>query len=433
MIFVRKMRSSMIYRRLLVTWSTALWAVLSSLAPKIAPAQQPSVFYVIGAEDEHPNPGVPTLPLYQGIHLYEMDSATHVVRSAEIHVSSGMLTGDRKTIVLVYGGDANDSSLLLISVSDLRVYSRMDIPASEMRMDIDGESVPCLDHIFVHPVTGLTYFSCALAKGVVEQLVVDPFRRKIMRGSLPVETNATIFLYDPTHQWIYLSDPAPPILDAHNQLIGRVDGPKKLSPIQGRAAAAGITGMSLLPDGKLVLLYGVPEPAHNITGWTGSTIPTLSTYDPITRKFLHTWTEERTYTGMVVGRIHGVTYKQPTLMQFPYGIQNVPVPSRDGSRLFGIEDSDLHNEKHTEDGAILWDAKTLQVLRRWTLPEPGSYDCSTAGTGGGLIACFAPAPDGHGMWFFGKSGKIYRLDDHTGDLIEEVKLPFHLISLIREP
>jgi hypothetical protein len=34
---------------------------------------------------------------------------------------------------------------------------------------------------------------------------------------------------------------------------------------------------------------------------------------------------------------------------------------------------------------------------------------------------------------FGQSGKIYRLDDHTGELIEEVKLPFHLVSLIREP
>jgi len=31
------------------------------------------------------------------------------------------------------------------------------------------------------------------------------------------------------------------------------------------------------------------------------------------------------------------------------------------------------------------------------------------------------------------SGKVYRLDDHTGDLIEEVELPFQLITLIREP
>jgi hypothetical protein len=37
------------------------------------------------------------------------------------------------------------------------------------------------------------------------------------------------------------------------------------------------------------------------------------------------------------------------------------------------------------------------------------------------------------MWFVGESGKVYRLDDQTGKLIEEVKLPFRLINLIREP
>jgi hypothetical protein len=47
--------------------------------------------------------------------------------------------------------------------------------------------------------------------------------------------------------------------------------------------------------------------------------------------------------------------------------------------------------------------------------------------------CFFLAPDGKGMWFVGQSGKVYRLDDHTGRHIEEVKLPFCLINLIREP
>jgi hypothetical protein len=112
--------------------------------------------------------------------------------------------------------------------------------------------------------------------------------------------------------------------------------------------------------------------------------------------------EDRTYTGLIgPGRIHGVRYDQPTPTQRRYTIHNVPVPSRDGSRLFGIEESESHADgsKPTLDSGIIWDAKTLH---RWTLPEPRSYDYSENGTGSGLVACFASAPDGRGMWYFGK-------------------------------
>ncbi len=77
----------------------------------------------------------------------------------------------------------------------------------------------------------------------------------------------------------------------------------------------------------------------------------------------------------------------------------------------------------SEGDVILWDSNTLEELDRFDAPEPS---CGTQG-------CFSPAPDGRGMWFVGKSGKVYRLDDHTGRLIEEVKLPFRIINLIREP
>jgi hypothetical protein len=77
----------------------------------------------------------------------------------------------------------------------------------------------------------------------------------------------------------------------------------------------------------------------------------------------------------------------------------------------------------SEDDVILWDSSTLEELDRFDAPEVAR----------GTEGCFYPAPDGRGMWFLGQSGKVYRLDDHTGKLLEEVKLPFHLISLIREP
>jgi hypothetical protein len=399
-------------------------------------AQQPRVFYLIGAEEQHTSPNVPNMPQFQGVHLYEMDSATHVLRSAELNVYSGMLTGDRKTIVLVQGGNEHEASLLLVSIPEFKVRGRMEIPMTAMPMNIDGDYVACLDQIFVHPVTGSTHFSCQTSgRTPPAQIEVDPFHKKVIPVKPPMSnSSARTFLYDPTHQWLYLGAGGQEIFDVHDNLVARIGESREQQvqwakepvhvvgiEIPGHTGLYGVRDMALFPDGNLVLLSHVSE------------TPVLSLYDPVRHKVLRTWIEDRTYTGMVVGRIHGVTYNQPTPMQFPYRIENVPVPSRDGSRLFAIEDSDSHNAKHTEDGGILWDARTLQVLRRWALPEPISYDCSVDGTGSGLVACFAPAPDGRGMWYFGKSGKIYRLDDHTGDLIEEVKLPFHFISLIREP
>jgi hypothetical protein len=319
----------------------------------------------------------------------------------------------------------------------------MDVPTSEMPTDKDGTPVPCLDQIFVHPVTGFAYFSCEVAVGAREMFEVDPFHQKVIPVGPPMsKSGARTFLYDPARQWLYLGIGAPEILDVQDRLVGRIGetraqkvdwarGPVVFVGVEipghagpGESGLYGVDDMALLPDGNLVLLSGI------------SGTPVLILYDPAAHKALQTWTAERTYTGLIgPGRIHGVRYERPTPMQRLYSIQNVPVPSRDGSRLFGIEESESHADgsKPTQDGGIIWDARTLQVLRRWTLPEPRSYDCSQEGTGSGLIACFVPAPDGRGMWFFGQSGKVYRLDDHTGELVEQVKLPFHLVSLIREP
>jgi len=434
-----------------------LWTMLGAGAPGTVLAQQNPVFYLVGAEEERP-PTSGGLPQYKGVRVYELESATlRVVRSVDMDLGAGgtlsdtkwyalsgdmgMLTGDRKTIVLVDGGNDDESTLLLVSVPDLKIEGHMDIPMSQMPMDRDGERVPCLDHIFVHPVTGRTYFSCELGRGGERILAVDPVGRKVIGADLPTAGMYTrTFVYDSKRQWLYVSGTAPLITDAHDHLIGHIDdiefcGVREIADrtngevcgvqkITGGSKRYGVRDMALLPDGNLVLLSYVSE------------TPVVSVYDPAAQKIRHAWIEDRTYTGLIgPGRIHGVRYEQPTPTERVYNIYNVPVPSRDGSRLFGIEESESHADgsKPSQDGGILWDAGTLQVLHRWTLPEATSYSCSENGTGNGLVACFAPAPDGRGMWYFGKSGKVYRLDDQSGQLIEEVKLPLHLISLIREP
>jgi outer membrane protein assembly factor BamB len=154
--------------------------------------------------------------------------------------------------------------------------------------------------------------------------------------------------------------------------------------------------MALLPNGNLVLLL------------TSGDVPRLTLYDPANRKVLQAWTETHKYPSTE-------TYVDNTSkeVQRIAVLRDGPVPSRDGSRLFAMSEGDV----------ILWDSSTLEELDRFDAPEVAR----------GTEGCFYPAPDGRGMWFLGQSGKVYRLDDHTGKLLEEVKLPFHLISLIREP
>lgn len=421
------MQSSRICRKSMFVWVTVLWAVLGAGAPRTATAQQPSVFYLIGAEEEHTSPNLPNALQYQGVHLYEMDSATHVLRSAALNAYSGMFTGNRKTIVLVEGGDEDKSTLLLVSVPELKVQGRMDIPMSEMPMDIDGDRVPCLDNIFVHPITGFAYFSCPMSRAVVGLLRADPFHHKVVQPHLPVYAGMPpTFLYDSKRQWMY-PDPGDAILDANDQSVAKIH-----IEIPGHPSPLGVSNMALLPDGNLVALCHILLSEDD----PFSDAPVVLIYDPVAGKVLRFWTEGLTYSGTVSGRIHGIIYKPGTPIRRYDRIPNVPVPSRDGSRLFGIEGSEfeLFSPKTPADSAILWDTKTLQVLRRWTLPESRSSACKQRDLGGTDFAnCFALAPDGRGMWYFGKSGKIYRLDDRTGDLIEEVKLPFHFISLIREP
>lgn len=439
----RKILTVVLRARLLTTLAVVLRAAGLGLAlASTATAQQSGVFYAIGAEEDqvvHSSPPTPGgLKRYKGIHLYEVDGATlRVVRSMNLDFASGssspttawfalsgdmgMLTGDHKTIVLLDGGNEDETRLALISTLDLSVKGRMEIPMSEMPTNSAGDRVDCTDHIFVHPVTGRVYFTCELGRGGIGALEVDPFERKVISTDLPTSLYTKNLLYDSKRQYLYISGMAPAMLDLQDRVVGHIGaiqlpGGSKLY----------VTGMALLPNGNLVLL-------HHTSG-VGSAKSVLALYDPSQRKPLATWEETRSYTDDGVEYVAG-KLKEKQRRLFPFLIENVPVPSRDGSRLFGVEGNWGRYDGSTPPPyrAVMWDANTLQMLHTWDLPERPSFECAAHGKGSGSIACFAPAPDGRGVWFFGQSGKIYRLDDHTGELIDEVKLPFHLVSLIREP
>jgi hypothetical protein len=162
-----------------------------------------------------------------------------------------------------------------------------------------------------------------------------------------------------------------------------------------------IEKMAELAEGKLALLVS-----------DGHT-PTLLLYNPLGRKVLQHWTETQKYTEMETYTDSQTGRPSERSVQKIAHLYDGPVPSRDGSHLFAISEGDL----------ILWDSSTLEELDRFAAPEPPDR----------TDRHIYPAPDGRGMWFVGKGGKVYRLDDHTGKVIEEVKLPFHLSTLIREP
>lgn len=385
--------------RMALRRGTLMLVMLAALLPRVALAQQPQVFYVIGWDDQS-----------KANNLYELDKATlRVVRSGDVGDSqSGMLTGKRDAILLT-DGTLGDSTLLRVSAPELATEGQLSMDA----VKVPGFGVQCLDHIFVHPVTDLAYFSCAFGSGGNGFVILDTLKQAVVgdfphappspRGWPRLSLSRPQFVYAHESRRLYLIGGDVVVLDPQNHTIDYI-----LARDVAAAAALDVSrvrymieNMAVLPEGKLALLV------------TDSHTPTLFLYDPLGRKFLQHWTETQKYTEMetYTDSHTGMPFEKP--VQKIAHLYDGPVPSRDGSRLFAMSEGDV----------ILWDSSTLEELDRFDAPEPP----------GGTEGCFYPAPDGRGMWFVGKSSKVYRLDDHTGKLIEEVKLPFRLVNLIREP
>ncbi|MGH9737021.1 MAG: hypothetical protein ACRD4X_00320 [Candidatus Acidiferrales bacterium] len=298
--------------------------------------------------------------------LYELDKLSlRVLRSLAVGpMRSAILTPNADVIIL--GGGHR---VLRVSTADLKVVSEMTVPSAL--------GVNCVDRpLAVNAKTGLAYFACQWGPGRV--IVVDTLRQKVVADISPSA---------------YARAVSGPTSDSTRHTLAKLfaSGDLRIQNLRPYWDAKGMAAIDLifpyvlqLPNGNLLL-----EPRG---------LPRRLFVSNSNGEVVRTWDQPQPDRGIDLAEL--------TL-------------SKDRTRLFAIL---IPSYKQ----AILLDTSTLQMVRRWTLPE-------SAGGDDGGDGAFVPAPDGHGMWFFGKSGKIYRLNDHTGELLGEVKLPFHLISLIREP
>jgi hypothetical protein len=371
-------------------------------------AWERSVFYAIGtqksagAKPEAPPPKDED----RSVRLYEVDSATlKIVRDLDLGpIKSGMMTGKGDAIVLTDG----DRTITSVSAPYLAVTSQMDVPSAQ--------GVNCAGQVFVHPLSGLAYFSCDWGSDTSGLLVVDTVRKSVVTS---LRTSATLpGAYDAKQQLLYLLGDGRflVILDPQNRVVGKVFA-SGTQVGDNRGIGSDVASVAPLPDGSLILA--------TTNNFHPGSRPALLRYDPANRTVAHTWMDTETY-------VQTWARPDPQTHTELRGSRTVPMPvnclalSRDGSRLFAYSTPPVRYRGDSPVHALLFEADNLNLVREEILPEPSSEWQSNG-------ECFAPAPDGRGMWFFGQSGKIYRLDEHTGELIEEVKLPFHLVSLIREP
>jgi hypothetical protein len=286
-------------------------------------------------------------------------------------MKSGTLTGNRDAIVMDGG-----NTLIRVAVPGLAIQSEMTIGPHR--------GIMCLDDEYVRPATGLAYFSCSYGSDTSRVLAVDTLKKTVVADLDPstfpeVRDNPVV-------------KPLAKVFESEDRRV------------QDWSARRDLKYTFLLPNGNLVL--GIYDSGSSRTA------PRLLLCEAETGNILSTWTETETYTDTDTRRAPAAG-EAPRQDPHPLGLAHATL-SKDGSRLFAVSKAGADFSR-----GVLFYTATLEPLRRWTLPEEA----------GGADECFVPAPDGHGMWLFGQSG---RLDDHTGELIEEVKLPFHLVSLIRE-
>jgi hypothetical protein len=305
-----------------------------------------------------------------GDNLYEVDAATlRVVRWVDASQIKSGMLTAKRDAIVMGGGDR----MLRVTAPGLVIQSEMTIGPHR--------GVMCLDDVYVHPDTGLADFTCSFGSDSGGVLVVDTLKKTVVADLYPAS---------PEQQGNAIPKSLAKIFGSGDRVIQDWDVKRDLKQVVP------------LPNGNLVL--------ETYDTYSRRNPPRLLLCDAVTGKVLRTWTETQKYPEIETYIDSHTGKEMERSVQKIAVLHAGPVPSRDGSRLFAM----------SEDDVILWDSSTLEELDRFDAP-------------GGTDGSFVTAPDGRGMWFLGGSGKIYRLDDHTGHLIEEVKLPFRLINLIREP
>jgi len=388
-----------------VLFRTLVMAAVFAAAMPMGIAAQEHVFYALGSPES----------ASKDVRLYEVDSATlQVVRSLSVQrqtpsgetvsMTSGMLTGTRDAILLT-DGQLQSSSLLRVSAPALESKSQWAMK------DFQISGAMCLDHVFVHPVTGLAYFSCDTGSGGNGFVILDT-SRSVIAGDFPdappvlsswphLSLLRPTFVYAPNSKRLYLVGKNVLALDAENHAVDYISVPE-IAKSTNIATVRQIDNLVVLANGNVVLLTDKYRS------------PALILYDPDARKVLQNWTEKQKYSEKESYTDSHTGKNEERFVQKLARILCGPVASRDGSRLIAVSEGDI----------VLWDANTLEELGRFDAPELPNSDSGE---------CFHPAPDGRGTWYLGQSGKVFRLDDRAGKFVEEVKLPFRLISLIREP
>lgn len=379
--------------------------------PIFSATSQPSVFYAIGSDE-----------LGQGTRLYEINSATlRVLQSLNVErqtpgygsgtvgMQSGMLTPTHDAILLT-DGDLGDSVIMRVTAPRLMVVGLISLKSLRR---IQG--IQCFDHIFIHPVTGLAYISCDSGKRGNGFTVLDVLNKSVVAdfADVPPEPSGwpVLSIYRPQFAYardsrrLYLISDDIMVLDPQNHPVDYILA-RDVAAAAGRRDFTRVRyttkSLAVLPQGRLAILIA------------DSQTPSLVIYDSLQRKGVAHWTETRKYTALetYTDRSSGKKYEKP--VQRTAELRCGPVPSFDDTRLFAL----------SRDEVIVWDTSTLKELGRFQVPGPAGKETNS---------CLYPAPDGHGIWFVSESGKVYRLDDHTGHLMEEVKLPFRLLTLIQEP
>lgn len=399
------------YRGTLMQGRKIAFAAVVVLLPLFSAAQQNKVFYAIGSAEHSSADSHVNVRLYkvnstdlQVLRSLSVEKKTPGYSSGSVWMQSGMLTAKHDSIILT-DSDPGNPMIMRVSTTRLAVANQIDLSSLHIR------AAECADHIFVHPMTRLVYFSCDAGSNGNGFAILNVEKSSIV-GDYPdlppipkwwpnLDLFKPQFSYDYGSNRLYVFGGDVVVLDPENHPVNYIRAREIAAGSKRPTGKFGYTikSVAVLPNGNLVILV------------TDAETPTLAIYDPHQRKVLVHWTETHKYQKLE-------TYTdQRTGNPFEKRVERIaqlrlgPVLSHDGSRLFAMSEGDI----------TLWDSQTLQELARFEAPEPPAE-----------TQCFYAAPDGRGMWFLSKTGTVYRLDDQTGKVIEKVRLALRPLSLVRE-
>lgn len=306
------------------------------------------------------------------VQVHKVDAATKkVLISREIPWIGSMLSPDGTRLFATDGYGIHE-----FKTSDLSLRRELKLPIEDRQ-----------DYFFVHPRAESFYFTTTTGSMPDKVIVVQPTSQSVVKRLRAPHTVKGGFSFDPKRGWVYVNSSVPFAIDPTTHRIALVLDLKKLlqgPPFNLRQGTFSARGAKLfpLPNGTL-LVHPHVEPVSS----QFAPIPSmLLLYDPDRRALLR----------------HS---ESPPILR-------ASALSRDRARLFASTSTKVGA------GAVI-DAQTLTVLHTLTFPEPAKQ--------------FVPAPDGHGMWLVAESGKVYRLDDQTGQVLEQVDLPFRLRRVITPP